>query len=785
MGISHVLCNEYLELVFDDEKGMISVQNKEENACAVRDLNLMFDRFDLTQDHDSLALFTNKVQENAQFSVESKPYYDDLGEGRKLVIEKSSDNPYRPVYIVHIVVYDQLPVFTMQFGLTNHLKFPVRMKSVRVAGNIYPDSPVDNYKTLDGEGGFGRTSVRSDSTLVSQNNGMATFIADGRRHTAVAGGFTYTDFIKEVTFEKNDDNRVSFALRVYDPYGRIVPPGETYLAEDRVYFDFITSDPFIALEQYGIALRAINHASPNLYNFPTICGWLTSSWCGSGPDINNSEKLVEVAQKARECGFLKYTPVALRLEPDYYCYENYGDTQQGWWDNEHFARYGHLREPYETFEKFCKGLKGAGCIPFTYFQCNLPSNDFALEHPNFLIGNEASSINVNHDHHRPLVRFDYTDEEFQKHFLGVWKRLRKAGLQGVKLDYPETLWIAAGGFDDPCSTTASAYKKMFQLCREGLGEDAFIHERILGENDVPRTDLTVGVVDLQRTWADNAHLEPGMITICGLRWYKNRVVYIYYPDGKAFINQEQKPSMARHEHRAALTMLYVVSGRLELGNTIHMMPEDIRYDISRLYPIHATPKSARPVDMLITDDHPQVYVFDVDPDWVQLALYNSKESSQEIRVPLSGNQADMGSMGFDPLSSYYIYDFWNERFEGEYIGKDTFSANLQGGEALMYSVHKVCDHPQFLSTNRHLMQGYVDLRHVIWSQEEKMLKGVATAVVADEPFEIAVACNGYRPVRVESEGQGCFEVIDQNSDLIKIILRSSSEVELSWRLLFQ
>ena len=103
----------------------------------------------------------------------------------------------------------------------------------------------------------------------------------------------------------------------------------------------------------------------------------------------------------------------------------------------------------------------------------------------------------------------------------------------------------------------------------------------------------------------------------------------------------------------------------------------------------------------------------------------------------------------------------------------------------MYAVHKVCDHPQFLSTNRHLMQGYVDLSHVIWSQKEKMLKGIATAVVADEPFEIVVACNGYRPVKVESEGQAWFEMIDQASDLIKITLRSSSEAELSWRLLFQ
>ena len=44
--------------------------------------------------------------------------------------------------------------------------------------------------------------------------------------------------------------------------------------------------------------------------------------------------------------------------------------------------------------------------------------------------------------------------------------------------------------------------------------------------------MTAGIVDTQRNWIDSKDYEPGMISIGGLRWYKNRTVFNYYPDSK-------------------------------------------------------------------------------------------------------------------------------------------------------------------------------------------------------------------------------------------------------------
>ena len=47
-------------------------------------------------------------------------------------------------------------------------------------------------------------------------------------------------------------------------------------------------------------------------------------------------------------------------------------------------------------------------------------------------------------------------------------------------------------------------------------------------------------------------------------------------------------------------------------------------------------------------------------------------------------------------------------------GTDKLAETLAGGEARMYAVREVLDRPQVLSTNLHLMQGYVDMANIKW-----------------------------------------------------------------------
>lgn len=68
----------------------------------------------------------------------------------------------------------------------------------------------------------------------------------------------------------------------------------------------------------------------------------------------------------------------------------------------------------------------------------------------------------------------------------------------------------------------------FKLASEGLGDEAYIHERNLKYG----SDIALGYVASQRTWGDTDVITPEMVTRSGLRWYKNRVVVNYDMDAK-------------------------------------------------------------------------------------------------------------------------------------------------------------------------------------------------------------------------------------------------------------
>jgi len=119
-----------------------------------------------------------------------------------------------------------------------------------------------------------------------------------------------------------------------------------------------------------------------------------------------------------------------------------------------------------------------------------------------------------------MFGYDFTDTAFVKHMRKVYANLRNAGIKGIMYDYPEaTGWAFAGGFDDRYTTTAKAYRTIFRLASEGLDNDAYIDERMLGRG----TDVASGLTASQRIWGDNDIFTPEMVTRSGLRWYKNRV----------------------------------------------------------------------------------------------------------------------------------------------------------------------------------------------------------------------------------------------------------------------
>lgn len=207
-----------------------------------------------------------------------------------------------------------------------------------------------------------------------------------------------------------------------------------------------------------------------------------------------------------------------------------------------------------------------------------------------------------------------------------------------------------------------------------------------------------------------------------------------------------------------------------------------RYDLSRVTPFHAGPRSARPVDLFSGKTCPQVYDFRVDDAWHQLTFYNTaiekgewptidvnlepftegrKDFPGNVKAlkPVSGKVAvelgappSEGGLGLDHGQRYYVYDFWNNRLAGVFKGSDRLEQDLRPSEARMMSIHRVESHPQFLSTDRHVMQGYVDfVRAPVWDAKRGSLSGVSR-VIGGEPHRVILAGNGRHAVTCSATG---------------------------------
>lgn len=593
--------------------------------------------------------------------------------------------------------------------------------------------------------------------------------------------------------------RIAYTAQLFakDPVGRRVDPGKEYRPFDSFYIDIVNSDPFIALETYGKRVSTAQGIDLSMYDFPSVCLWYAeNSHYGSSSAENTTLGAVNEMKLIKESGFLNYSRAAVRLVPDSY----QPDNQQGWWDDEHWqkevekhngSKNGRYVEPYETSEKWGKAVTDLGGIPLTYFQASYRSEDYAKAFPGHMLFNKTyawkgkevdtksemfTTWNTAWTRNGSVVwAYDYTDPEFLDHLTKVYQNLKKANIQGLMFDYPCEARAEKGGMEDKYSTTAAAYRNIFKYANEGLGPNAYVHER----NMVKGSDVTIGQVASMRTENDTDQMDSTTVTRCGLRWYKNRVLINQDTDSKNIVRLQHD----RDKVRSVLTMAYVVTGRLLLANSFSQFTPETLWDITRTFPYHTENQSARPVDAFVAPS-PTVYDYEIDSLWHQVTFYNpSMDRSRQIGINIAGQPVD-GALGLDKDKSYYVYDFWNDHFVGKLKGDMRIEQELRAGEARMMSVKESLDRPQILSTNRHLMQGYLDVVSSSWNPETKTLSGVSK-VVGNDPYIVILAANGLDKLDCSSKDATTNLALSEDPNgLLRLTLLRPENGEVSWSVTF-
>jgi hypothetical protein len=289
-----------------------------------------------------------------------------------------------------------------------------------------------------------------------------------------------------------------------------------------------------------------------------------------------------------------------------------------------------------------------------------------------------------------------------------------------------------------------------------------------------------------RTEGDTNVINTRILNKAANRWYKNRLLTNYDMDGKAIVEAgygDNRYEIGPSQRKSILTLSYAVSGRLLLTESFSKFSEDVLFDLSRVFPFHETPLSPRPLHAF-TGGMP-VLDFPISGDWHQVILYNDSDSEEDFNIPLSGNTA-FCTLGMDPGMSYYLYDFWNDSYLGKLEGTGDIKQTVKPGEARMISVHAVQKNPQWISTNRHILQGYVDMvDKPEWNESRRSLSGVSS-VIGGEPYKVVIALNGYTPAEVLARcNEARITPRKDNPKLADLVIISIEKTKVDWEVVFE
>ena len=102
------------------------------------------------------------------------------------------------------------------------------------------------------------------------------------------------------------------------------------------------------------------------------------------------------------------------------------------------------------------------------------------------------------------------------------------------------------------------------------------------------------------------------------------------------------------------------------------------------------------------------------------------------------------------------------------------------------AVHEVRDHPQFVSTDRHILQGFLDMEKLpVWDPTTKELSGVSK-VIKDEPYKIIIASNGFKVKNCAAENsESKIDLFDEKHQLYELTIKATANSKEKWSVKFE
>ncbi len=645
-------------------------------------------------------------------ALDSAPFSDRLGRGRQLVV-RSTDAERQLDFELRFSLYDGEPALFVEVECRNVSAQPIVIESLE---------PLCALAEMGGALHWpGVTKVLTNGPMYydpGQVTALPTPTADALRswwnlgffrgydqEGLVAGFVENQTALGQVIVRRVDADTVALVAESVLAKGFELAPGRT-IRSGRFLLN-LAPDTYRALESYADAVGRLLGARVN----SVINGWC--DWFMAFEHITEEEVLRNAEFAARH------------LEPFGLEYIQVDEGFQRWHgDWEGNARFPHGMK-WLADQIRALGLKpGIWLAPYVISE---PTEvfqkhpDWFLRHPDGRLKRVGPWPSEDSDWARnenpKRYGLDVTHPGAAAWLEDLFETVgRRWGYAMVKIDFADWSLLSAHRYYDPTVSRAAAYRRGFEIMRRALGPHCHLQDCgpgpvTVGLLDSMRIELDQNYGFRKQAWKQYFTESTSSAPAAAKRYYFHKRTWINDADHVCL--NLLSPTQAQ----AAATLLALTGGNLLSGDRLPDL-DPTRLEILRKV-LPAFGEAARPVDLFDTDRHSALALairksFGA---WTVAGFFNASETEPVLRTfPLN-------RLWLDASRTYLAYDFWNERLHGEIAGE--LRVTIPPASVVLLALHEKRNAPQFLSTDRHVLQGALELEDFHWDPGAKTIAGVS------------------------------------------------------------
>ncbi|MDD4873073.1 MAG: alpha-galactosidase, partial [Kiritimatiellae bacterium] len=615
-----------------------------------------------------------------------------------------------------VMLFPELPFVLIKLRVTNPGTETKVLNKIPVASIT-----VDLAKPAGSLKGFGTGGI----TGLEDNKGsyMWQAIVDPQSRNGVVGGWITTERGSGVVFAGLTNNQACMTAQV--EYGRLrIGPGRTEELETFAigYFD----DARFGMEAWaGTIAKVLDIKLPPL---PTVyCTWYHAG--------SSDEKKLPVQAEFAAKNFAPFGFSVVQIDDGW----QDGQTKNG--PRKNFTQV-KPDGPYKSGMKAtAEKIRALGLVPAIWLMPFSGSHEdpWYRDHRGWFVKRDDGTP---HESAWGGTALDMTNPEVLKYLREEIHRIVKEwGYGYLKMDglcsgaavnhcYVNDVYkddkIGDAVLSNPDKTNIEAYRDGLRLIRKTAGRDTFILGCCTPQN-MRSYGGPFGLIDAMRIGPDNGTKWSGIRTgpIYGARNYHLHGRIWYNDPDPLYVRKSLSLDQAR-----AICSWVTISGQLSASSDSYADLTPDRVDIlKRTMPSHNL--RPRPVD-LFEENVPQIWLLSdqyaaTRRDVVGLFNWDDKK---DLVIDRS-----LENIGLSGQAEYMAYEYWSNKLLGPFKGN--LKQTLAPASCAVLSLKPVTDHPQLISTSRHITQGIVDVVEEKWDVKARELSGISKVVAGDD-YELRI-----------------------------------------------